>query len=229
MMLELARAAQDAPTVYEGTANTVAVLVLLLEFGMLRAALLRSQVGLYAMQSAVVSVLAVVVAAGRGIPELYALAAISFALKVVIVPLVMLRLLRRSGTEIAGSGAVGVASEVVIALVVAAFGFFAVGAMGITSPVLPTTALSLSMAVVLVAFVLMILRRDVVSQAIGFFSLENGVSMASLVVAAGLPLILEVAFLFDLLVAVVVFGVLIRVHHGRANTLSTIALDRLRG
>lgn len=222
-------AAQSVPSVYEGTANTVAVIVLLLEFGMLRAAMLRSQVGLYAMQSAAVSVLALVVAAGRGIPELYALAAISFGLKVVIVPLVMLRQLRRSGTEIAGSGAVGVASEVVIALIVAAFGFFAVGALHINSPVLPSTALSLSLAVVLVSFVLMILRRDVVSQAIGFFSLENGVSMASLVVAAGLPLILEVAFLFDLLVAVVVFGVLIRIHHGRSNTLSTIPLDRLRG
>ena len=69
----------------------------------------------------------------------------------------------------------------------------------------------------LVAFVLMIVRRDVVSQAIGFFSLENGVSLASLVVAAGMPLILEVAFLFDLLVAVVVFGVLMRLHHGRAQ------------
>lgn len=225
----VATAAQNVPSVYEGTANTVAVIVLLLEFGMLRAAMLRSQVGLYAMQSAAVSVLAFVVAAGRGIPELYALAAISFALKVVIVPLVMLRQLRRSGTEIAGSGAVGVASEVVIALIVAAFGFFAVGALHINSPVLPSTALSLSMAVVLVSFVLMILRRDVVSQAIGFFSLENGVSMASLVVAAGLPLILEVAFLFDLLVAVVVFGVLIRIHHGRSNTLSTVPLDRLRG
>lgn len=225
----VAAAAQNVPSVYEGTANTVAVIVLLLEFGMLRAAMLRSQVGLYAMQSAAVSVLAIVVAAGRGIPELYALAAISFALKVVIVPLVMLRQLRRSGTEIAGSGAVGVASEVVIALIVAAFGFFAVGALHINSPVLPSTALSLSMAVVLVSFVLMILRRDVVSQAVGFFSLENGVSMASLVVAAGLPLILEVAFLFDLLVAVVVFGVLIRIHHGRSNTLSTVPLDRLRG
>ena len=85
------------------------------------------------------------------------------------------------------------------------------------------------MAVVLVAFVLMILRRDVVSQAIGFFSLENGVSMASLVVAAGLPLILEVAFLFDLLVAVVVFGVLIRLHHSRTSSLSTRSIDRLRG
>ena len=66
---------------------------------------------------------------------------------------------------------------------------------------------------VLVAFVLMIVRRDVASQAVGFFSLENAVSLAALVVAAGLPLILETAFLFDLLVAVVVFGMLIRAHH----------------
>ena len=222
-------AATSAPTVFEGTANTVAVVVLLIEFAMLRAALLRSQVRLYAAQSLVVSVLAAVVASGRDIPELYILAVVSFVLKVVVVPLVMLRLLRRTGAEIAGSGALGVASEVVVALVVAAFGFFAVGALGIKSNVLPTAALSLSMAVVLVAFVLMILRRDVVSQAIGFFSLENGVSMASLVVAAGLPLILEVAFLFDLLVAVVVFGVLIRLHHSRTSSLSTSTIDRLRG
>ncbi len=72
-------------------------------------------------------------------------------------------------------------------------------------------------------------RADVVSQAVGFFSLENGVSVASLVVAAGLPLVVEVAFLFDLLVAVVVFGVIMRVHHGRTKTLSTEELDRLRG
>jgi len=217
------------PTLFEGTANTVAVVVLLLEFAMLRAALLRSQVRLYAAQSLVVSVLAAVIAAGRGIPELYVLAAVSFVLKVVVVPLVVMRLLRRSGAEIAGSGALGIATEVVIAIVVAAFGFFATGKLGLRSDVLPSIAISLSVAVVLVSFVLMILRRDVVSQAVGFFSLENGVSMASLVVAAGLPLILEVAFLFDLLVAVVVFGVLIRLHHSRTSTLSTVMIDRLRG
>ena len=121
------------------------------------------------------------------------------------------------------------ANEVLISIAVAAFGFFAVGVLGIHSDVLPTVALSLSMAVVLVAFMLMIVRRDVVSQAIGFFSLENGVSLASLVVAAGMPLILEVAFLFDLLVAVVVFGVLMRTHHRRSRSLSTETLDRLRG
>ncbi len=222
-------ATRPVPSVFEGIANTVAILVLLLEFGMLRAALLRAQVRLYAAQSLAVSVLAAVVAAGRGIPELYALAGLSLILKVVVVPLVILALLRGASEEIAGSGVLGVASEVLISIAVTGFGFFAIGLLHIPSNVLPTAALSLSVAVVLVAFVLMIVRRDVVSQAIGFFSLENGVSLASLVVAAGLPLILEVAFLFDLLVAVVVFGVLMRTHHRRSATLSTASLNRLRG
>jgi hydrogenase-4 component E len=159
---------------------------------------------------------------------LYVLAALSAGLKVVIVPLVMRRLLRGAG-EIAGSGALSLASTVLLAIAVGAFGFFAVGTLRIAGVTLPQTALGLAMAVVLVAFVLMIVRRDVVSQAIGFFSLENGVSLAALVIAARMPLILAVAFLFDLLVAVVVFGVLIRVHHGRADSLSTAGLTRLRG
>jgi hydrogenase-4 component E len=225
------------PGAFSGTANVIAVGVLLLEFGMFRQALLRDQVRLYAAQSALISALAVVVAAARHLPDLYALAGLSFALKVVIVPVVLRRLLRGLGargegpgwTDIAGSGSLGLASTVLLAIAVAAFGVFSIAALGIRSPVLPGTALSISVAVVLVAFVLMITRRDVASQAIGFFSLENGVSLTSLVVAAGMPLILEIAFLFDLLVAALVFGLLIRVHHGRADSLSTAELTSLRG
>jgi hydrogenase-4 component E len=224
-----ATAASAAPSVFAGGSNVIAVIVLLLEFGMLRQALRSDQLRLYAAQSAAISVLAVTVAAARNLPDLYALAFCSAAIKVVAVPVVVRRLLRDTHEEIAGSGSLSVASTVLIAIVVAAFGFFAIGRLPIRSPVLPITALAIAFAVVLVAFLLMILRRDVVSQAIGFFSLENGISLAALVVAAGMPLIFEVAFLFDLLVAVVVFGLLIRVHHGRAESLSTAELTRLRG
>jgi hydrogenase-4 component E len=231
-----------APSVYSGGASVIAVGVLLAEFGMFRQALLRDQVRLYAAQSALISVLAVIVAAVRHLPELYVLAALSAGLKVVIVPIVLRRLLRGVGvagsgdqgaeagwTEIAGSGSLSLASTVLLAIAVAAFGFFSVSALGIHSPVLPPIALSISVSVALVAFVLMIMRRDVASQAIGFLSMENGISLTALVVAAGLPLILEVAFLFDLLVAVVVFELLIRLHHRRAESLSTADLTRLRG
>jgi len=223
----------NPPGVYEGVANVIAALMLLLEFGMLRQALIRDQVRLYTAQSALISVLAIVIAANRNLPELYVLAALSAALKVVAVPLVLRRLLgSRIGAEgagVAGSYTLSPASAVLVAIGLAAFGFFCFGSMGFHSRQAPETALAIAAAMVFVAFGLMIVRRDVASQAIGFFSLENAISLASLVVAAGLPLLLETGFLFDLLLAVVVFGMLIRSHHSRSESLSTTDLTRLRG
>ena len=228
-MEQLAPGVAAPPSSYAGVTTGLAVLMLVIEFGMLQATLLGAQVRLYAAQSLVIAALAAVVAFARGVPELYALAALSTLLKVVAVPLVMLRLLRSTNQEIATSRALGVASMVLLAVAVAAFGFFASARFGLASPVLPAATLAVAIAIVLVSFVLMIVRRDVASQAIGFFALENGVSLASMVVAARLPLILEVVFLFDLLVVVVVFAVLIRVHHEQAESLSTETLTELRG
>jgi hydrogenase-4 component E len=229
----------DAPPgVYQGTADALAALMLMLEFGMLRQALIRDQVRLYAVQSALISVLAVVIAADRNLPDLYALAALSAALKVVAVPLVLRRLLPRSRfggavaeepAGVAGSYTLSPASAVLVSLVLAGFGYFTFGALHLGGPAAPALALAIAAAMVFVAFGLMIVRRDVASQAIGFFSLENAISLAALVLAAEMPLILETAFLFDLLVAVVVFGMLMRAHHARAESLSTADLTRLRG
>ncbi len=227
------------PASYTGAANVIAVLILLAEFGMFRA-------GSAARPG---PPLRGPVRADRGtrdarrprhrhLPELYVLAGVTIALKVVGDPARCyggcsadrsLCISRTPAMTSPGTGGLGLASTVLIGIVVAAFGFFSAGALPVSGGGAPATALSVSISVVLVAFVLMIHRRDVASQAIGLFSLENGISLAALVVAASLPLILEVALLFDLLLAVVVFGLLIRLHHGRAETLSTSDLTELRG
>jgi hydrogenase-4 component E len=221
------------PGVYQGAANVIAALMLLLEFGMLRQALVRDQVRLYMAQSALISVLAVVIAADRNLPDLYAVAALSAALKVFAVPYVLRRLLGAPPSEepagVAGSHTLSPASAVLVCIGLAAFGFFCFGSLGLHSAQAPELALAIAAAMVFVSFGLMIVRRDVASQAIGFFSLENAVSLAALVLAAGLPLLLETAFLFDLLLAVVVFGMLIRAQHTRSESLSTADLSRLRG
>ncbi|MHB1716379.1 MAG: hydrogenase, partial [Acidimicrobiales bacterium] len=98
------------PSTYSGTTDLLTLLVLLTEFAMLRAPLLRSQIRLYAFQSLVVTVLAIVVAASRHVPDLYALAAVTFVLKVVLVPGLVLRLMRKADTDLAGSSVLGVAS-----------------------------------------------------------------------------------------------------------------------
>ena len=232
--MSLASTVPAAPGVYVGAANVIAAVMLLIEFGMLRQALARDQVRLYAAQSALISVLAVVIAADRNLPDLYVLAALSAGLKVLAVPLVLRRLLPATADEeeaagVAGSQTVSPATAVLAGIVLAAFGFFSFGGLHVHGRAAPATALAIAAAMMLVAFGLMIVRRDVASQAIGFLALENSISLAALVVAAGLPLILETAFLFDLLVAIVVFGMLIRAHHARAESLSTADLTRLQG
>jgi hydrogenase-4 component E len=232
--MSLANTVPAAPGVYVGAANVIAAVMLLIEFGMLRQALARDQVRLYAAQSALISVLAIVIAADRNLPDLYVLAALSAGLKVVAVPLVLRRLLPATADEeeaagVAGSQTVSPATAVLAGIVLAAFGFFSFGGLHVHGRAAPATALAIAAAMMLVAFGLMIVRRDVASQAIGFLALENSISLAALVVAAGLPLILETAFLFDLLVAIVVFGMLIRAHHAQAESLSTADLTRLQG
>lgn len=207
----------------------IAISVLLTEFVMLRAPLLRSQLKLYATQSVLVAILTGFLAASHNVSELYILGAISFVLKVVVVPTVLLRLLERREISLTNRSSLGVATMTLLAAGASVIGFFTINSIHFDSRELPTSALAISMAIVLVAFLLAILRSDVASQAIGFLSMENGVSIASLVVASGLPLIVDIAFLFDLLVAAIVFGLLIRVHHSRTKTLSTELLDRLKG
>jgi hydrogenase-4 membrane subunit HyfE len=63
---------------------------------------------------------------------------------------------------------------------------------------------------VLVAFLLMVLRPYAPSQLLGFLVLENAVSVASLVIAPGLPIILALLLLFDVLIGVLVFVVLVQ-------------------
>jgi hydrogenase-4 component E len=125
--MSVASAVQAAPSATTGAANVIAAMMLLIEFGMLRQALARDQIRLYAAQSALLSVLAIVIAADRNLPDLYALAGLSAALKVVAVPLVLRRLLPATVDEeepagVAGSHTLSPASAVLAGIVLAAFG-----------------------------------------------------------------------------------------------------------
>jgi hydrogenase-4 component E len=217
------------PPAVAGVAEGLALAVLLSEFAMLRAPLLRNQVRLYAAQSVLVSGFALLAGSLESAPELFALAGASFALKAVVVPLIVTRMLRWADVRLVASHRAGVASMTLLAAAVGLLGVLVATSLPVRSAPLPPAVFDLATATVLVAFLLVILRSDVVSQAVGFFALENGVTLASLVIAAMVPLVVEVAFLFDLLVAVVVFAVLMRAHHERRETLSTHLLDRLKG
>jgi formate hydrogenlyase subunit 4/hydrogenase-4 membrane subunit HyfE len=218
-------------SVFGAAATIAAVLVLLLGLGMLRSQDVWEQLRLYSFGSVVVAGLAVATAAsGHGSSSLYVLAAATIALKALLFPVGIRFVLRNLETDPRIPSSIGVASSILIAVLLSAFVFVALRPIHIGGvSALPLEALPVAVSGVLVAFLLMVVRPHAPSQLLGFLALENAVSVASLVIAAGLPIILALLLLFDVLVGVLVFVVLVQYLAVARTAVRTDVLNRLTG
>ncbi|MGI8903770.1 MAG: NADH-quinone oxidoreductase subunit H [Solirubrobacteraceae bacterium] len=218
-------------SVFGATATIIAVLVLLLELGMLRSQDVWEQLRLYGLGSLLVAVLAFSTAAsGHGSSSLYVLGAVTIGLKALLFPRGIRFVLHNLEIEPRVPSVLGVPGAILIAIALSALAFVVLAPVHIgAEAALPLSALPVAVAGVLVAFLLMVLRPYAPSQLLGFLVLENAVSVASLVIAPGLPIILALLLLFDVLVGVLVFVVLVQYLAVQRTAVRTDALNRLRG
>jgi len=218
-------------TVFGAAATITAVAVLLLELYMLRSQEIWEQLHLYALGSAFVAALAISTAAsGHGGSSLYVLATVTIALKALLFPQGIRFVLKRLDAEPRVPSIIGAPSAILIAIVLCAFAFIALRPLHIGAEnALPLSALPIAVGGVLVAFLLMVLRPYAPSQLLGFLVLENAVSVASLVIAPGLPIILALLLLFDVLIGVLVFVVLVQYLAVERTAVRTDLLNRLTG
>jgi hydrogenase-4 component E len=88
--------------------------------------------------------------------------------------------------------------------------------------------LAFALAVVLLGLLMMVTRRNAVSQIIGFMSIENGLILAA-TAARGMPLVVEISVAFSVLVAFIVIGVFLFRIRERFDSVELEALDEFRG
>jgi hydrogenase-4 component E len=88
--------------------------------------------------------------------------------------------------------------------------------------------LAFALAVVLLGLLMMVTRRNAVSQVVGFMSLENGLVLAA-TGAKGMPLVVEISVAFSILIAFIVIGIFLFRIRERFDTVDIGALDRYRG
>jgi formate hydrogenlyase subunit 4/hydrogenase-4 membrane subunit HyfE len=218
-------------TVFGAFASVVAVVMLLLEFGMLRSQDVWEQLSLYAFGSAAVAALAFAAAStSSGGNELFVLGALTIAFKALVVPLAVGFILRTLDVDVRLPSRLRAPSAVLLGIGLSSFAFLALTGLKLQAPgSLPLAALPIAVAAVLVALLLMVVRPYAVSELIGFLALENGVTLASLVIAPSMPLILALLLLFDVFVGVLVFVVLVQYLGLQRATITTDILQRLRG
>jgi len=88
--------------------------------------------------------------------------------------------------------------------------------------------LAFALSVVLLGLLMMVTRRNAVSQVVGFMSLENGLVLAA-TGAKGMPLVVEISIAFSILIAFIVIGIFLFRIRERFDTVDLQALDRFRG
>ena len=81
---------------------------------------------------------------------------------------------------------------------------------GLSLPVtVAVLALTVMLSMKLIGFLMLAVRHEAVSQILGLLVLENGIFLGSQILVPGMPLLIELVILFDLLVIVACFGVLV--------------------
>jgi hydrogenase-4 component E len=88
--------------------------------------------------------------------------------------------------------------------------------------------IAFALAIVLLGLLMMVTRRNAVSQIIGFMSLENGLILAA-AGAHGMPLVVEISVAFSILIAFIVIGIFLFRIRERFDNVDLFELDRVRG
>lgn len=185
----------------------IAALVLFASFVLLAQARLVAAVHAFAWQGAMIATATALVAAAYEEHHLYISALLTFVLKALLIPWMLHRLIRKLSLrkhidELAHPTLVILAGT---GLVVFAYWV----ALPIERLELSSTRniLAISLAVVLLGLLMMVAKQQAVAQVLGFMSMENGLFLAAVAATHGMPLIVELGVAFDVLVAMVLFGV----------------------
>ena len=205
---------------------------LLLSFVMLGSRWLRHYLFAFAAQSWLIAILSAAVGYYGGYPELYIIAILTATFRGLLLPYLILRIIRRMVVhrevlvilQVSSTLVIG-AFAVIFALAVA----YRIGAALNLGGTIAVLALTVMLSMKLIGFLMLSVRHEALSQILGLLFLENGVFLGAQILVPGMPLLIEIVILFDLLIVVACFGVLVRYLLSHVGTTSSLELKRLVG
>jgi hydrogenase-4 component E len=212
--------------------SLLAISSLLLSFVMLGSRWLKNYLFAFAAESWAIAALSAAVAYYGNYPELYLIAMLTLLFRGLLLPYLIWRIIRRLkiGREIhevlqPSSGLVIGALFVMFALAVS----YRVSGEFHLELTVAVLALTVMLSMKLIGFLMLAVRSEAVSQILGLLVLENGIFLGSQILVPGMPLLIELVILFDLLIVVACFGVLVSYLMAHVGTTNTLDLKRLVG
>lgn len=207
----------------------MAALMLVVQLLLIAQRMLLTNIRLFALQSLLLAGIAAVVAYYHDASHVYVVAALTLIGKVVFLPWLLNRLVRRLGIHQEIEPLLNAPTSMLVGGGLTLLGY--VVARPFTSlERLGNNTLAVALTLVLTGFYLMINRRKALSQVLALLTVENGVMLAAVALTTyGMPLVVELGIFFDVLVAVMVLGILVYRIRENFASMDTSKLNQLKG
>jgi hydrogenase-4 component E len=205
----------------------LAAVVLFTSFVLLEQARLVAAIHAFAWQGVLVAMVTTVVAATGEHRHLFFSAGLTLGLKALIIPWMLHRLVRRLELDRHSEPLRRPALVIMGALALVIFSYWLVLPVVQAELTFTRNIVAVSLAVVLIGLLMMVIRTQAVAQVLGFMSMENGLFLAAVSATGGMPLVVELGVAFDVLVAMVLFGVFFFQIRESIDSLDVDRMNRL--
>jgi hydrogenase-4 component E len=181
-----------------------------------------------AIQSLLIAVAGAVLAASTGNVDLWVIAGITIVVKAIVLPWVLHRVVQRMNVRREVEPVIPVAATLALTVAVVVLSFQLSVSLGAVGRAITGNALPVGIALTLLGVLVMATQKTALTQMVGLFASENGIFFTAMAVTQGMPLIIEIGVILDVILAALVMAILVlRV---RSTVDADIAdLDRLKG
>jgi len=189
--------------------SLLAITSLLLAFVMLGSRWLNEYMIAFAAQSWLIALLSAAIGFYGGYPELYGIAILTAFFRGLVLPYLLVRIIQRLQVDRELHERLAPSSSLVIGALLVVFAFAVATHLGESlglAGTLAVLALTVMLSMKLIGFLMLTVRSEVISQVLAILVLENGIFLGSQILVPGMPLLLELVILFDLLVVVACFS-----------------------
>ena len=208
--------------------NLFAAVLLLIAFAMLSQRRIVPLIHLFQLQGLALVGSTATVAFATGQQHLYWSAGITFALKVVLLPWILHRLIRRLSVKWDIETLLNVPTMMLVGIGLVVFAFNLALPISEFSRSIARGTLGIALACVLMSFLMMITRSKAVPQVIAFLAMENGLFFAATSATYGMPMVVELGIALDVLVGMVILGVFLFQIREQFDSLDIHHLEKLK-
>jgi hydrogenase-4 component E len=181
-----------------------------------------------AAQAVLLGIAGAVLGVATGNVHLLILAVITIVAKAVLLPWLLIWVVKRINIPRDIEPVIPINVTLALAAGIVVLAFHLSASLGAVRQAITGNALPVGIALILLGVLIMASRRKALVQMVGLFASENGIFFTAMAVSQGMPLIIEIGIILDVVLGALVMGILVlRV---RSSVDTDIAdLENLKG